>query len=84
MPPTTHAPHHNPTQPPPPYTLLLRMRKIFKILFFFHLSDCSGSRFAMVSRSDHVMYQQMMMMAPPAAEIIQRADPIVSIRYLSK
>ena len=38
-----------------------------------HVPDSSGSRFAMISRSDHVMYQQTMM-APPAAQNIQRAD----------
>ena len=68
-------------------TIKIHNEFFFNILSFFLLfldvSDSSGSRFAIVSRSDHVMYQQTMM-APPAAEIIQRADPIVSIRYLSK
>ena len=54
----------------------------FSFLFFLTVPDSTGSRFRMVSRSDHVMYTQQMMMAPPAAQTIQQADPIVSIRVL--
>ena len=42
-----------------------------------HVPDSSGSRFAMISRSDHVMYQETMM-APPAVQTIQRADQEVN------
>ena len=35
----------------------------------------------MVARSDHVMYQQMMI-APPAAQTVERADPSVRARLL--
>ena len=32
----------------------------------------------MRKRSDHVMYSEHTMMAPPAAPILQEADPMVS------
>ena len=35
----------------------------------------------MVARSDHVMYQHMMMV-PPAAQTVERADPSVRARLL--
>ena len=50
-------------------------------VWHFYFSDSSGSRYAMVSRSDHVMYQQMMM-APPATQTVQPADPSVIARLL--
>ena len=58
--------------------------KIFILNFVLSFSDFSCSRFAMVSTSDHVMYSKQMMMAPSAAETIQRADQTVSVKVTYK